>query len=261
MKKNIITFTTDWGTKDHYVATVKAKLLSLINKDITFVDVSHHIAPLQVFQAAFVLKNCMYFFPKGTVHIISVRAEATPQNPHVVVQHNDSYFIGSDNGVFNLLFDKFDKAYEIDVFQDSDYFTFPARDVFAKVAATIINDGKISNIGHEITKLNSQIGYFNPANTLNSIVGVVIHIDNYGNIITNISFEEFKKVVKNQKFTISFGNYIIEEINTSYIDVPDGEIIALFNTSGLLEIAQNNGNIASLLGIKFNDIVKINIEE
>ena len=261
MKKRIVTLTTDWGTKDHYVASVKGKLLSLVESDILIVDVSHHIQPLQIYEAAFVLKNCIEFYPEGTIHIIGVSSEASPKTPHVLVEHSGQFFIGADNGIFPLLFEKADQVFEIEVFQDSDFFTFPTRDVFVKVAASIINGESPNNIGPRVTKLKEGPEIFTPADTKTSITGVVIYIDNYGNIITNIGKDKFKEVVKNKPFIISFGAYELDKVSDSYQDMPPGEFVAMFNTSGLLEIAQNAGNASRVLGFRFNDVVRVLAEE
>ncbi len=259
--KKIVTLTTDWGMKDHYVASVKGKLMSLVNDEIDIVDITHQIQPLRVFDAAFVLKNCMDFFPEGTIHVIGVSSEASPKTPHVLIQNNGSFFIGADNGIFPLLFEKPEKIWEIEVFQDSDYFTFPTRDVFVKVAASIINGDDPSKVGPVRTTLNSDLGYFNPADTPYSITGVVVYIDNYGNLITNILEKDFKNLVKNKPFIISFNGYEITKISASYQDVTRAELAALFNTSGLLEIAQIGGRASDVLGMRFNDIVRVIIDE
>lgn len=261
MNKRIVTLTTDWGTKDHYVAAVKGKLLSLVNEEILIVDITHQITPLRIFDAAFVLKNCMDFYPAGTIHILGVRSEASPKTPHLLVEHNNCFFIGADNGIFPLLFDKPDNIFEIEMYQDSDFFTFPTRDVFVKVAAAIINGESPQKVGPKIKKLNSDLGVFTPADTPTSISGVVIYIDNFGNIITNITVEKFRQVVRNLSFTITLRGYEIYTISDSYQDVQHGELVALFNSSGLLEIAQNDGNAAAILGLRFNDMVKVFVEE
>jgi S-adenosyl-L-methionine hydrolase (adenosine-forming) len=261
MKKRIVTLTTDWGTKDHYVASVKGKLLSLVDSDILIVDITHQITPLQIYEAAFVLKNCIDFYPPGTIHIIGVGSEASPKTPHVLVEYGKHFFIGADNGIFTLLFDKADSAFEIEVFQDSDFFTFPTRDVFVKVAASLINGESPQNVGPRVTKLKEGPEIFTPADTKTSITGVVIYIDNYGNIITNIGREKFRQVVKNKPFIIGFGSYELTKISDSYQDMPPGEFVAMFNTSGLLEIAQNAGNASRVLGFRFNDVVRVITED
>jgi len=261
MAKQIITLTTDWGLSDHYVAAVKGKLLTLAKKDISIIDVSHVIPPLSVYEASFVLRNCMDFFPEGTIHIVGVKSDASPATPHVVVVRRGSYFIGADNGLFSLLFDDHDRIIEIDMFQDSDFFSFPTRDVFVKAAIHIANGNDLGLLGPELESLNDDLRMFTPADGIDSISGVVIHIDHYGNIISNINVEEFREIIKGRKFIISFGGYEVSEISDSYMDVDDGELLALFNTSGLLEIAQNNGHAASVLGISFTDNVKIIVKE
>lgn len=261
MKTRIITLTTDWGSKDHYVGAVKGKLLSLSNEDISIIDISHDIPPLRVFEAAFVLKNCMEYFPKGTIHIVGVYSEASEKMPHILVEYKGCYFIGADNGIFHLLFDQPDKIYEIDMYQDSDFFTFPALDLYVKVAAAIINNDPVSEIGHEIKQLNSDLFYFSPADTPTSISGIITYIDNYGNAITNITYEKFREIVKNNTFTILFSRNELNKVVRNYGDAEPGELIAIFNSSGMLELAQNDGNISAILGLRINDKVSVVIDK
>ncbi len=262
MTKRIVTLTTDWGYKDYYVASVKGKLLSLVKEEIIIIDITHQIPAMRIFDAGFVLKNCIEFFPPGTIHIIGVCSEASPKTPHVLVEHNKCFYVSADNGIFSVLFDNKipDNVYEINVYQDSEFFTFPTRDVFVKVAASIINGDPLEKIGLKVNNINSYLGYFTPADTHNSISGVIIYIDSFGNLITNITKEKFKEIVKNKKFVIIFAHYEIDKISDSYQDVPYGEIVAVFNTSGLLEIAQNAGNAATTFGLKFNDMIKIIVQ-
>ncbi len=261
MGNRIITLTTDWGTKDHYSGAVKGKLLSLAKKEITIVDISHDIHPLRVFEAAFVLKNCMDYFPEGTIHLIGVYSEVSEKKPHVMVEYNGCYFIGADNGIFHLMFDQPDKIYEIDMYQDSDFFTFPVLDLYVKVAAALINNENISDIGHQIEKLNTNLFYFSPADTPNSISGVVTYIDSFGNAITNITRDKFREIVKNSTFSIFFGRNELNSIVRNYGDVEPGDLMAIFNSTGMLEIAQNDGNVSSLLGLRINDKVSVVIDK
>lgn len=262
MKKQIITLTTDWGTKDYYVGSVKAKLLSSLEDSIEIVDVSHHINPLNIQEAAFVLKNCMDFFPKNSIHIIGVKSEASPQTPHLAVLYKDSWFISADNGIFTLLFtEKPEKIIEIDVIQDSDYYTFPTRDVFVKVASMLVNNTDFSKIGTEVPDFKNYMNFFEPSFSNNIISGIVCHLDNYGNIITNITAEFFKKHTKSKEFSIIFaGSYELNDILSSYSDVGRGELVAVFNTTGNLEIAINDGRASDLFGVKCNDPVRVIIK-
>lgn len=252
----IITLTSDWGSKDHYLASVKGTILKQ-QPEARIVDISHHITPHNLTEAAFILKNCYKDFPAGTVHIIGVNTEESEKNPHMAVFADGQYFIGADNGIFSLIFDqKPEKIVEIDIIQDSEFFTFSSRDRFVKAAVALTNGKDIATLGNEVDQLNQKM-LFAPVVEDNVIKGLVIYIDNYENVITNITRQKFKDVGKGRKFVISFRGEVIQSICESYSDVPIGEMLALFGCYGHLEIAINNGNASGLLGLKQDDPVRV----
>ena len=143
----IITLTSDWGNSDYYAAAVKGAILTRCPQ-ATIVDITHHIPKFSLFETAVNVKNAFRNFPAESIHIIGVNSESSIETPHIIVYYNKHYFIGSDNGIFSLIFDHApEKIWEINVPQDSDYFTFPSRDVFAKVACMIINKTPFEKIG------------------------------------------------------------------------------------------------------------------
>lgn len=257
----IITLTSDWGLKDHYLSAVKG---SIYNKmpEANIVDISHEIPIFDILQASFILKNSCFNFPSGTIHIIAINTEESIETPHLVVKYAGQYFIGADNGIFALIFDQTpEKIIELDVLQESDYFTFSAKDVFVQVACFIAKGGNIDELGSKKDNFNEKI-MLNPVVDDNSIKGAVIYIDIYENIITNISESTFKKASKGRPFTISFRSpgYEISQIHHSYSDVIQAEKLALFSTTGFLEIAINQGKASSLLGLKLYDPIWIYFE-
>lgn len=254
----IITLTSDWGYRDHYLPAVKGALLSRM-PEATLVDISHDIDPFDLNQASFVLRNCYHHFPKGTIHIVAVNTEADLEKPHIAIYNKGHYFIGTDNGLFSLLFDTAPESiYEIDIPQDSDYFTFPARDVFAKAAIHLARGGAMEDLGDPLQKICDRMA-FRPAVSGDAIIGKVIYIDRYENVFTNITEELFRRESRNRPFNIEFSvsRYRIKQINRSYGDVPEGELVAVFSTTGNLEIAINRGNAASLLGLGADDTIRI----
>ncbi|OQA00076.1 MAG: Adenosyl-chloride synthase [Bacteroidetes bacterium ADurb.Bin408] len=258
----IITLTSDWGLRDHYLGAVKGTILTLI-PDARIIDITHNITPYDIISASFVLKNAFLSFPEGTVHIVGINTEASLQNAHIVALYKKHYFIGTDNGIFSLIFEQSaDKIVEIDIHQDSDFFTFPTRDVFVKVAAHIFEKGEIDSLGNVKKSLNEKY-FISPVTVNNVIKGNVLYIDSYGNVITNISLDLFKSFTKGKHFSINFrgSNYEIQKISQSYNDVEQGEKLAIFSTTGLLEIALNQGQASSLLGLHPNDNVNVVIEE
>src|SRR5512138_1750299 len=144
----IITLTSDWGLRDHYIGSVKGAILRQ-HPEAVIVDISHLVEPFNLNQAAFIIRNSYRSFPKGTIHILGINEEASIETPHTLVLHEGHYFIGADNGIFSLIFDeKPEQILEIDVVQDSDYYTFPSRDVFAKVACHIAQGLPYEELGH-----------------------------------------------------------------------------------------------------------------
>jgi S-adenosylmethionine hydrolase len=254
----IITLTSDWGSRDPYLASVKGTILSQLPGAI-IVDISHDIAPFNLGQAAFIFRNAYRSFPEHTIHILSIKSEASIETPHTIVSKEGYFFISADNGIFSLIFDKDpDKIVEIDILQDSDYFTFPTRDVFVKAAVHIAKGGKIEELG--TTKKNIKKSFpFKPVVEGHVMRGKVIYIDAFGNLLFNITEPEFRNTVKGKKFEITFRTpgYSITSLSKSYSDVPEGEMLALFGSTGYLEIAINRGHAGSLLGMEIDDIVRI----
>ncbi len=257
----IITLISDWGMNSHYQASVKGAILKQI-PDARIIDITHTLRPFDVMNCSFILKNSYQDFPEGTIHIIGVNTEASMQSPHVVVKHNGSYFIGADNGVFSLIFEHDSvEAYELNIMQDSDYFTFSSRDVFVKVASMIASGKPLSEMGDPYKDLNRMYA-FKPVVSQDKIEGKVIFVDDYENVFVNIDKQTFREVGKGRPYTIKFRvpGYAISSLKTSYSDVADGERLALFGSTGYLEIAMNKGKASSLLGLGLTDSVSVEFE-
>ncbi|HEY0977230.1 MAG TPA: SAM-dependent chlorinase/fluorinase [Flavobacteriales bacterium] len=262
----IITLTTDMGLRDHYVAAVKGAILSQEPGTI-IVDVSHSIAPFDNGQAAFVLRNAYPEFPRGTIHIIGVNPEADGQTRHLVVRHDGHYFIGADNGIFPLLFDgRPHEAFELTMKLDTDHRTFPVKNIFVKAACHIARGGTPEVIGRKTVDMREQIG-FRPVVMGDAVKGAVIHVDSYGNVVTNIMKQQFDELVRGRAFRITFGRnaHDITDIKTTYSDVPAGERVAFFSSTGHLEVAVNKGvagaggGAAQLLGLRVADTVRLEL--
>ena len=253
----IITLTSDWGHSDYYAAAVKGVILSQL-PNATIVDITHEIAAFNTIDAGFVVKNCFRNFPAGTIHIIAVDTIESDEIPHVVVKAEGQYFIAADNGVFRQIFDEYEDAVEINVMQDSDSFNFPARDRFAKVAVMLVQGVPLSEIGPKRETLRGA--EFCAVVRDDAIEGIVIHIDSYGNLITNITREDFVNARRGRDFTIMVKGrlYTINKISDSYMDVRDTtDLVAIFGSHGNLEIAMREAPIASLCGIEFRSTIRV----
>lgn len=253
----IITLTSDWGTSDYYLAAVKGTILSHL-PDAKIIDISHHIKQFDLEGAAFTIRNCYHNFPVGTIHIVAINTEESIEHPHVAMQYKGHYFIGTDNGIFSMIFGEDpEEMAEIDIPQDSDFFTFSTRDRFVKAAVEIVRGTPIKNLGEAREGLTKRL-LFKPTIVENAIKGMVIHIDAYENAITNIPYNLFKQERRGRNFEIYFAGYRLQKIQEGYMDVGVADLLAIFGTHGMLEIAMNQGKAASLCGLERNTPVNIN---
>jgi hypothetical protein len=243
---------------------------------VNIVDISHQISPYNVTEAAYIIKNAYKSFPKGSIHLIGVDSELTPENKHLVMFFDDHYFIGADNGIFSLVINGKipDKIVSINIHENI-ITSFPILDIFVKIAAHISREGKLEVIGKKINSI-LELTNVNPVinTTKNKILGSVIYIDNYGNVITNITEKVFNEVGKSRQFIINARTIEFDKIYKNYSEAidfsiakdkreEDGKKIALFNTAGHLELAiyKSNpstvGSASSLFGLNYRDSVTI----
>jgi S-adenosylmethionine hydrolase len=276
---SIITLTTDFGLKDHSVAAVKGALYNEI-ENAKVVDISHLISPFDSIEAAYVIKNAYHNFPEGSVHIIGVDSELTPENKHIAVELDNHYFICANNGIISLIASEVrpDKIVEINIHRALGT-NFTVLDVFVKVAGHILRGGKLEVIGKIINELR-QLKYIEPQvnESKTQIIGHVVYIDNFGNVITNIKRAFFESMAGTRNFVISARHVEFKLIFESYSDAINFELpthkrettgkkLALFNSSGYLELAiyksnpKTTGGAASLFGLKTMDTITINFKK
>ncbi len=257
----VITLTTEWSADDYYIGALKGSLLNKI-PECRIVDITHNIKSFNIIQAAFILRSCYKQFPVGSIHIICVNSEETEKNKLVAVEHNNHYFICSDNGILGLLFDsKPNKVVKLNT-GNNRHFTFPELFVFPGTAAKIYGGENIINLGEEQNGINRQIGYLPTVDILDNdivITGKVVYIDSYENAITNISKDFFYKTGGNKNFIIypQSNYYSINKINTGYFETDDGDLLAIFNSLNLMEIAIKNGSVKELLKLDINSQIRI----
>ena len=274
----IVTLTTDFGHKDYSVSVIKGALIQQIS-NVRIIDISHEISPYNPSETAYILKNAFQSFPKGSIHIIGVESEWTPENSHLVMEFQEHYFISSDNGVLSLIKEDFiaTKIVEINIHKKV-ISAFPVLDVFINVAAHIARNGKLEVIGKSVTKIKELTNIKPVINKdKNQILGSVIYIDNYGNLVTSIKESLFHDVGKSRGFTIFARNVKFKKIYKSYSQAinfklpkekreEDGKKIALFNTAGHLELAvyKSNpltvGGAGSLFGLGYRDPVTVQFD-
>ena len=274
----VITLTSDFGQKDPYLASLKGEIHRLVKHPV-IVDISHEIEPFHIAQAAFVVENSYAHFPERSVHILCIDDTASPENKPIVAKLNKHYFVCTDNGIISLISPKFkpDEVYEIDI-QKAPTDSFSTRAIFAQAAAHLIRGGKLSVIGKKTEQINVRLPFTPSVNNNKKIItGKVIYIDNYENVITNISEKLFLEIGQGRAFTIQFRNNEIKQVVRSYAEVirfdidknkriEGGKELALFNSLGLLELAiyksnpKHTGGASSLFGLQYLDVISVHFE-
>jgi len=275
----IITLTTDFGEKDHFAGAVKGAIYSELS-DIRIVDVSHSISPFNIIEAAYTIQNAYNSFPKGTIHIVGIDSELTPENKHIAVKLDDHYFICANNGIMSMICQDIapEKIVEINI-HDKIQTSFPVLDVFVKLACHIARGGTLEVIGkviNNIKPIKYLLPFVNDEKT--QIIGTVIYVDNYGNVITNIKRKFFENIQKTRNYEIAARNYKFREVHNNYSDIinfdtpeekrnDEGKALVVFNASDYLEIAvykSNCGTVGSattLMGLKAMDTVTVTFDK
>ncbi len=254
----IITLTTDWHNDDFYTGAIKGLLYAKCT-DVKVIDITHKIDTFKYTQAAFILRNVYKYYPQGTIHIVGIQSNINEKQHPVCVKIHNQYFIGSSGGIFSLIFDnKPDIVVRINENNIIKRSTFPELTIFAEAAVMIANGADIKQLGDEFTEM-TQFMQMMPAVDKNVITGQVIYIDSYKNAITNISKQLFYDLKKDKKFVVAVksDSYKVNKICSEYSDVERGEVLALFNSAGLLEFAMRDGKIAELADIQINTPVII----
>ncbi len=275
----IITLTTDFGLKDHFVGVLKGSIYTEL-PDVTIVDISHGISPFNIQECAYILQNSYQNFPRGTIHIVGVDSEATPENKHIAVLVDGHYFVSANTGVIGLITSEMkpEKVVEINI-PERIHGSFPVMNVFIQVACHIARGGTLEIVGKQFENLKN-LREFSPrvSDDGKKIIGSVIYIDNYGNVVTNIKKSLFDTHVKDMKFELHARSKKIKTIHNMYSGIidfdlekdqrkGDGELLALFNSSGNLELAIYRSNLntvggaSTLLGLDYRDTIMIEFFE
>lgn len=271
----IITLTTDFGLKDHYVSAIKGAIYSY-EPSSTIVDISHDISPFNYTEAAYIIKNAYQSFPEGTIHIIGIDSELSPENQHLAMLLDGHYFICANNGILSMMSSTIlpEKLVAINIHSDLND-NFPVKNIFTKVATHIARGGNLDVIGKPFNKLK-EVTNLSPVvnNTQDLIVGNVLYVDHYGNVVTNITKELIQTIAKGRDYTVLVRNYTFKTVHNAYsecvnFDTPkekrqdDGKRLALFNANNNLEIAIYKSNLdtvggaSTLLGLSYRDTISV----
>lgn len=260
----LITLTSDFGLQDHYVSAVKAAVLE-IAPESGLVDISHEIPAHDIMAGAWVIRNAAFLFPENTVHLVVVDPGVGTERHPVAVKIKNHYFVGPDNGIFSLLFDD-EAAYEAVILDKPEYWrksrsnTFDGRDIFGPVAAHLSKGAALSEIGSPLDEL-VVYHWATPIGDKDGIQGWVLHIDRFGNLITNITAGLIEELVGRRIVKIYVGTTVIPIISRTFGEVEDGDPVAYIGSSGMLEIGVNKGNAAELLSVYKGAQVSIVIQK
>jgi S-adenosylmethionine hydrolase len=259
----VLTLLTDFGYRDHYVAALKARLLHLA-PSLAVMDISHGVEPYNIAHAVHVLRAVFRDFPLGTTHLIAVSdygasptgAVATPA--WHAAQHQGHYFVAADNGLLALLCDGVpERLVRLPRVAPVAPAAFnPTRDVLAPAAVRLAQGKSLDKLGQPTTELysltNRQVRLQD-----NRITGHVVHVDHYGNLITNIPREAVEVTSRDRPPIIKFGRETVRELRPHFAAAPPGEIVCAFNSQGCLCIAINQGHASELLGMYFDSQVDV----
>jgi len=249
----VITLTTEWKPDDIYYGIIKGKLCSKCPGTI-IIDNAGNIPAFNISHASFVIRNTYNNYPKGSVHIICVHSEAHTDQDYLIVRARDHVFIGTDNGIFNLILNSEpDEVIRIDHDDNSD-----ELEIFAKAASDIVSGKSLSDLGRSVKTLSERVP-LRATIDKDVIIGSIIFIDSYGNAISNITREVFYRVFENKPYRIliqSNKNYT-DNISLRYGDVAVGDMLAKFNQLDLLEISINGADVSELLSLTVGSVLRV----
>jgi S-adenosylmethionine hydrolase len=260
MKNPIITLLSDFGTKDHYVASMKGVILN-INPRCLLIDVTHQVSSHDIREGAFILANVYSYFPKGTIHLSVVDPGVGGLRKPVLLVTQNYYFVGPDNGLFAMIAQK-ERVKQIIVLDQRKYHlsklsaTFHGRDIFAPVAAHLSLGIKPFAFGHKIESLEG-LGINRPVIKEGKLLGEILHVDIFGNLVSNIDERRLFRFIQGSSFVIQVGRKTIRGLKRGYWEGKKEEPIALFGSGGFLEISLREGNAQKALKVKRGDPIEI----
>lgn len=259
---SIIALLTDFGTRDYYVGAMKGVILQ-INPKATLVDITHEIAPQDVFHGAFVLRQAFPFFPAKTIFLTVIDPTVGTRRRILAARYNERIVIAPDNGLITLLH-RDGNLEEIRVIENRQFFaasptrTFQGRDIMAPVAAHLSLNVSMENLGPVADHVDLLDLVRPTVYTDGTLEGQVILVDHFGNLITNISAMDLGTRGSAWKFRhVLVGPHDIGPIRTTYADAPMGHPVALIGSSALLEIAINGGHAARQLGAERGTVIHL----
>lgn len=249
----LITFTSDFGLSDHYVAYTKAGILKEY-PEAQIIDISHQIKVFDLAHLSHVIQSTFREFPAGTVHLIGGESTQKPAS-YIIAVVEAHIFVCANNGVLSLISQKeLSECYEISIVDAVGSAQLPI------VAARLAKGEQPSSLGLPTESITQYMPRKARA-TKREIAGHVIHIDHYGNLITNIEKVDFDFLSKDRNYKITFGRNKVRQVNLRISDVEPGEVFFTFNVNEQLTLGMNQGNGAQLLGLEYDSPIIIYFED
>jgi hypothetical protein len=259
MAFRLITLTTDFGLKDPYVAEMKAVILSICPEAV-IVDISHEVEKFDIRMGAYFLASAAPYFPKGTIHVAVVDPGVGTKRQPLLIQARHNFFIGPDNGILAMAARKQGILHTYKIVNHKLMLprvsnTFHGRDIFAPVAAHVANGTPPTEFGPEIRDIVMP-GFVKPRKEKNRLVGEVLHVDRFGNIVTNVDEKELELTKTETVVNIKLRNAKLRlKLCKAYGEVEKSEALAIIGSHDFLEIAINQGNAAESFGARIGDEV------
>ena len=254
----IITLLTDFGLRDPYVAMMKGVILS-INPHAHLVDISNQIRAGSIMQAAGMIRETFKYFPDGTVHVAVVDPGVGGTRRLLGVEAANHFFVGPDNGIFWPMIKGFEDPKAVHLTETKFFLskvsrTFHGREIFSPVAAHLSLGVNLEEMGPVLDD-PITLEFPEPYEKDEVLYGEIIRVDNFGNLITNISTKELDNFLEKDMPVIELGNLSITELSHTYSDAKEGQPLALINSSDWLEIAVNLGRASEYAGLDAGEII------
>ena len=249
----LITLTTDFGVSSPYVAAMKGALLSVC-RGVDLIDLTHAVAPQNIQQAAVVLADVTPIFPRGTLHVAVVDPGVGTERKIIYVEIGEQRYLAPDNGVLSYLVRNTSPGIIVDVteakyWRTSVSHTFHGRDIFAPVAGHLAAGISPEELG-SVTNQMVCLDWPEPEFGLDEVQAEVLYIDSFGNVITNLSIDSLQHWLGSEQLVISVPGHEIVGLQTTYGNRPAGDLIALGDSQGRLEVAAVNDHAAKILGLR-----------
>jgi S-adenosyl-L-methionine hydrolase (adenosine-forming) len=261
----VVTLITDFGSKDGYVGVMKG-VITKINPSVKIIDISNNIESQDVFQAAYVLYSSYAYFPKGTIHVVVVDPGVGSKRKVLCLKTKDYLFLAPDNGVLSFIVaqEEYPSIREItnkELFLPEISDTFHGRDIFAPTAAHLSKGFNYKDLGKRVSKVK-EIDLPKPIRSPGGVLtGEIIYVDGFGNLISNINRDIINRLSeKSGNLVIVVGREKLNKISNSYADVGEKKILAIFGSSGYLEISLNHGSARDVLNLKKGDKLVLRYE-